>query len=133
MNNSTTFTNKTKWNVLSNINTICDSIVDSSLNPERTTFYQTTLLRLNEYFNTNENQTWILCFSIYQHFRDNNQIYPSELADFLSVNVSCSREKFFLSYSTSVTAVSKGVLSLIKIRSLICSGVAISVLPKFLT
>ena len=87
MNNSTTITNKTKWNVLSNINTICDSIVECGLHPERTTLYQTTLLRMNEYFNTNENQTWILCFAIYQHFRDNNQIYPSELADFLSVNV----------------------------------------------
>ena len=87
MNNSTTITNKTKWNVLSNINTICDSIVECGLHPERTTLYQTTLLRMNEYFNTNENQTWILCFAIYQHFRDNNQIYPSEFADFLSVNV----------------------------------------------
>ena len=78
---------KTKWNVLSNIKTICDSIVESGLSPERTTLYQTTILRLNEYFNTTENQTWILCFAVYQHFRDNNQIYPSEYADFLSVNV----------------------------------------------
>ena len=51
---------KTKWNVLSNIKTICDSIVESGLSPERTTLYQTTILRLQEYFNTNENQTWIL-------------------------------------------------------------------------
>ena len=28
---------KTKWNVLSNIKTICDSIVESGLSPERTT------------------------------------------------------------------------------------------------
>ncbi len=107
MNNSTTsITQKTKWNVLSNINAICDSIVDSSLNPERTTLYQTTLLRLNEYFNTNENQTWILCFSIYQHFRDNNQIYPSEFADFLSVNVL----KVAAMYSDFVTLRQKGLI-----------------------
>lgn len=107
MNNSTTsITQKTKWNVLSNINAICDSIVDSSLNPEQTTLYQTTLLRLNEYFNTNENQTWILCFSIYQHFRDNNQIYPSEFADFLSVNVL----KVAAMYSDFVTLRQKGLI-----------------------
>ena len=107
MNNSTTsITQKTKWNVLSNINAICDSIVDSSLNPERTTLYQTTLLRLNEYFNTNENQTWILCFSIYQHFRDNNQIYPSEFADFLSVNVL----KVAAMYSEFVALRQKGLI-----------------------
>ena len=107
MNNSTTsITQKTKWNVLSNINAICDSIVDSSLNPERTTLYQTTLLRLNEYFNTNENQTWILCFSIYQHFRDNNQIYPSEFADFLSVNVL----KVAAMYSDFVALRQKGLI-----------------------
>ena len=45
---------KTKWNVLSNIKTICDSIVESQLSPERTTLYQTTILRLNEYFNTTD-------------------------------------------------------------------------------
>ena len=78
---------KTRWNVLSNIKVICDSIVESRLSPKHTTLYQTTILRLNEYFNTTENQTWILCFSIYQHFSNNDQIFPSEYADFLSVNV----------------------------------------------
>ena len=78
---------KTRWNVLSNIKVICDSIVESRLSPKHSTLYQTTILRLNEYFNTTENQTWILCFSIYQHFSNNDQIFPSEYADFLSVNV----------------------------------------------
>lgn len=97
---------KTKWNVLSNIKTICDSIVESGLSPERTTLYQTTILRLQEYFNTNENQTWILCFAVYQHFRDNNQIFPSEYADFLSVNVL----KVAAMYSDFVTLRQKGLL-----------------------
>lgn len=97
---------KTKWNVLSNIKTICDSIVESGLSPERTPLYQTTILRLNEYFNTTENQTWILCFAVYQHFRDNNQIYPSEYADFLSVNVL----KVAAMYSDFVTLRQKGLL-----------------------
>ena len=97
---------KTKWNVLSNIKTICDSIVESGLSPKRTTLYQTTILRLQEYFNTNENQTWILCFAVYQHFRDNNQIFPSEYADFLSVNVL----KVAAMYSDFVTLRQKGLL-----------------------
>ena len=109
MNNSFTtnsFTTKIRWNILSNINTICDSIVESSLHPDRTTLYQTTLLRLNEYFNTSETQTWILCFSIYQHFRDNNKIYPSEFADFLSVNVL----KVAAMYSDFVALRQKGLI-----------------------
>ena len=97
---------KTKWNVLSNIKTICDSIVESQLSPERNTLYQTTILRLNEYFNTTENQTWILCFAIYEHFRNNNQIYPSEYADFLSENVL----KVAAMYSDFVTLRQKGLL-----------------------
>ena len=107
MNNSTTsITQKTKWNVLSNIKIICDSIVESQLSPERTTLYQTTILRLNEYFNTTENQTWIMCFSIYEHFRNNNQIYPSEYADFISVNVL----RVAAMYSDFVTLRQKGLL-----------------------
>ena len=75
------------WNVLNHINGICDSLINSELSPKRTSLYQTTILRLNEYFGTSESQTWILCFAIYQHFNNNSQIYPSEFADFLSVNV----------------------------------------------
>ena len=104
MNNS--ITNKIRWNVLSNVNTICDTIVDSGLHPEQSTLYQTTLFRLNEYFNTNEIQTWILCFSIYQHFRDNNKIYPSEFSDFLSVNVL----KVAAMYSDFVALRQKGLI-----------------------
>ena len=37
---------KTKWNVLSNIKTICDSIVESGLSPERTTPVSYTHLTL---------------------------------------------------------------------------------------
>ena len=57
---------KIRWNVLSNINCICDSIVDCNLQPEHDTLYQTSILRLNEYFGTSEAQTRILCFAIWQ-------------------------------------------------------------------
>ena len=63
--------NTIRWNVLNHINGLGDSIVNCRMKPERTNLYQTTLMRLNEYFGTNETQSWIMCFGIYQHFHDN--------------------------------------------------------------
>lgn len=81
--------NTIRWNVLNHINGLGDSIVNCRMKPERTNLYQTTLMRLNEYFGTTETQSWIMCFGIYQHFNDNysDKIPISELANFLDVNV----------------------------------------------
>ena len=85
--NTTNNPQKIRWNVLSNINCICDDIENCNLNPDRNTLYQTSILRLNEYFGTNEVQTWILCFAIWQHFNDNSYILPREFACYLNTNV----------------------------------------------
>ena len=81
--------NTIRWNVLNHINGLGDSIVNCRMEPERTTLYQTTLMRLNEYFGTNETQSWIMCFGIYQHFHDNynDKISLCDFANFLDVNV----------------------------------------------
>ena len=76
-----------KWNILKTIHSLLDCLVDCKLKPERTPKYQTKLQILNEYFDTNETQTWILCYAIYEHFKSNTNIMPSEFAEFLDVNV----------------------------------------------
>lgn len=82
-------TNTIRWNVLNHIKGLGDSIVNCHLEPENTTLYQTTIMRLNEYFGTSETQSWIMCFGIYQHFNDNynDKIPLSDFANFLDVNV----------------------------------------------
>ena len=82
-------TNTIRWNVLNHIKGLGDSIVNCRLEPENTTLYQTTIMRLNEYFGTSETQSWIMCFGIYQHFNDNynDKIPLSDIANFLDVNV----------------------------------------------
>jgi len=86
-NNSQDYSQKVKWNVLAHINCIIEAINDSELEPSKTALYQTTLLRLSEYFRTNETETWILCFAIWQHFEDNSYITANDFAIFLSTNV----------------------------------------------
>lgn len=76
-----------KWNILKTIHSLLDCLVECKLKPERTPKYQTKLQILNEYFDTNETQTWILCYAIYEHFKSNTNIMPSEFAEFLDVNV----------------------------------------------
>ena len=82
-------TNTIPWNVLNHIKGLGDSIVNCRLEPENTKLYQTTIMRLNEYFGTSETQSWIMCFGIYQHFNDNynDKIPLSDFANFLDVNV----------------------------------------------
>lgn len=80
-------TGKVRWNVISHIKTICDAIVDSQMEPKRDNRYQTTILRLNEYFGTTEIQTWILCFGVWQNFYEGTSCYLKGYADFLSTNV----------------------------------------------
>lgn len=80
-------TKKIRWNVISNIKTVCDAIVDSQMEPKRGTLYQTTILRLNEYFDTTETQTWIMCFGIWQHYHEGTCCFLREFASFLSTNV----------------------------------------------
>lgn len=86
-NETTSKIRKVKWNVLNHINTILDSLIDCELNPVCTTLYQTTIQRLNEYFSTNDFQTWILCYAVYEHFNNNSSVIFSEFANFVSVNV----------------------------------------------
>lgn len=80
-------TGKVRWNVISHIKTICDAIVDNQMEPKRDNRYQTTILRLNEYFGTIEIQTWILCFGVWQNFYEGTSCYLKGYADFLSTNV----------------------------------------------
>ena len=78
---------KIRWNVLNHIHTLLDSLVNSALEPRRTTLYQTTLQRLSEYFNTNEAQTWIVCVAILNHFTTNCDIQLSDFANFVETSV----------------------------------------------
>ena len=78
---------KIRWNVLNHIHTLLDSLVNSALEPRRTTLYQTTLQRLSEYFNTNEAQTWIICVAILNHFTTNCDIQLSDFANFVETSV----------------------------------------------
>ena len=78
---------KIRWNVLNHIHTLLDSLVNSELEPRRTTLYQTTLQRLSEYFNINEAQTWIVCVAILNHFTTNCDIQLSDFANFVETSV----------------------------------------------
>jgi len=78
---------KIRWNVLNHIHTLLDSLVNSELEPRRTSLYQTTLQRLSEYFNTNEAQTWIVCVAILNHFTTNCDIQLSDFANFVETSV----------------------------------------------
>lgn len=77
----------TGFNALEDIKHICDSIVNSSLKPERTPAYKKALGHLNDYFGTTESQTWILCFAVFQHFEGNWNPQVYEFSSFLDINV----------------------------------------------
>ncbi|MBQ8211121.1 MAG: hypothetical protein IJZ27_01145 [Treponema sp.] len=76
-----------EWNILKTIHSLLDCLVECKLKPEITPNYQKKIQMLKEYFDTNETQTWILCYAIYEHFKSNTNIMPSEFAEFLNVNV----------------------------------------------
>ncbi len=78
---------KLRWNVISYIRAICDALHDSNLEPEFTTLYQGTIMDLEEYFGTNEAQSWIMCFAVYQHFNYGTFASFRDFAEFLSSNV----------------------------------------------
>ena len=78
---------KPSWSVIKNVKGICDAIVNSHMEPKRTKLYQTTIQRLNEYFNTTEVQTWILCFGIWQHYIEGASCYMRDFSSFMEVNV----------------------------------------------
>ena len=73
--------------MLKAINCICDAIEGMNLKPDYTLEYNKSMDRLNSYFGTSDTQTWILCFSIWQHFNDNSFITPRDFAYFLETNV----------------------------------------------
>ena len=100
---------KLRWNVINYISAICDFLAESNLEPDRTTLYQGTILDLEEYFGTNEVQTWIMCFALYQHFNYGAFTNFREFAEFLGtkvLNVACMntdfvalRKRGFIDYS----------------------------------
>ena len=73
--------------MLKAINCICDAIEGMNLKPNYSLEYNKSMDRLNSYFGTSDTQTWILCFSIWQHFNDNSLITPRDFAYFLETNV----------------------------------------------
>ena len=78
---------KLRCNVINYIRAVCDSLVESNLEPEHTNLYQGTMLDLEEYFGTNEVQTWIMCFAVYQHFNYGVCASFHDFAEFLGSNV----------------------------------------------
>lgn len=79
---------KIEWNILKNIETVKNAAQNNQLSLVKTKEVEATLNNLNEYFDTTETQTVILCAAIGFYFEENdNQIEYKNLARFFDVSI----------------------------------------------
>ena len=79
---------KIEWNILKNIETVKNAAQNNQFSLVKTKQVEAALNDLNEYFDTTETQTVILCAAIGFYFEENeNQIEYKNLAHFFDVSI----------------------------------------------
>lgn len=87
-----------KWNVLKNIEVICETLSKSHLKIKKSSKYDQALKRLSDFFKINEKEVWLLSMGIHFIFQQKkeNKIIPfSEIEDFLDIPTLTSFSKAF--------------------------------------